>query len=91
MGPGMACAGDTDPDLFWCKGDTEIVAKACLQAFAGPCQQVVLLLKLGEVEDTGRRRFFRGQHQLLQGLHDVAQPLDAGLAQPCRQVFLQQQ
>ncbi|MNM31826.1 hypothetical protein D3C81_424110 [compost metagenome] len=65
MGPGMACAGDTDPDLFWCKGDTEIVANACLQALAGPCQQAVLLLKPGEGEDAGCGRFFCGQHQFL--------------------------
>ncbi|MNE34875.1 hypothetical protein D3C80_1286130 [compost metagenome] len=65
MRPGLAPAGDADPDLFRRKRYAQIVSNACLQALAGPCQQAVLLLKPGEGEDAGCGRFFRGQHQFL--------------------------
>ncbi|MNH08749.1 hypothetical protein D3C78_661420 [compost metagenome] len=82
MGPGLQPVGDVDPHLFRVKHYIQIVSDTCLQTLPSPSQHVMLLLKLGEVEDAGGGRSFRGQYQLLHGLHDVAEPLAGGVAQP---------
>ncbi|MNE72154.1 hypothetical protein D3C80_1680730 [compost metagenome] len=89
-GAGTAGADDTHLNLARVCVVVQVMAQAFAQACIGPGQQAVALLEIVEAQHPGGCSPFGGGHQFLHGLHDMAQALRGGIAQPVWQVLFQQ-
>ncbi|MNO86986.1 hypothetical protein D3C76_784010 [compost metagenome] len=87
---GAAGADDTDLNFARVRVVAQVMAQALAQACIGPGQQAVALLEIIEAQHSGGCRPLGGCHQLLHSLHDMAQALRGGVAQPVWQVLFQQ-